>query len=108
MKLSFRLCLGFILTLVGFHWGAQVVYNLIAYEYVGARVIVAILLIGGGAGCAIGFGIQMLRNELEPRPVYGQPTIPAASQPTAVNLCECGRPLVAGAKFCAGCGKRLS
>lgn len=108
MKLTFRLCLGFILTFVGFHWGAQMIYNLIAHEFLGTRAIIALLLVGGGAGCAIGFGIQMLRNELEPRPVYGQPVIPPAGQPTAANLCECGRPLVVGAKFCAGCGRRLS
>lgn len=106
MKLSFKLCLGFILTLVGFHWGAQVIYNLISHEAFGTRGIVALLLVGGGAGCAIGFGINMLLRELEPRPFYGQPASPAMAQPAAV--CACGRPIVAGTKFCAGCGRQLS
>jgi hypothetical protein len=100
-KLTFNTCLGFILTLLGFHWGAQAVYDLIGTPFFTARTVVAFLLVGGGAGCAIFFGMQMLKNGLQASAGGG------GIGPLAPT-CQCGRPLVPGAQFCTGCGRKVS
>ncbi len=95
-RLSFGLCVGFILTLVGIDWVWRALYGILDAAFGRRQVQTFNIVLLLGSVVAVFAGLWMLARATQP-----------GSSGAGQSVCACGARVAPNAKFCANCGRQV-